>query len=105
MRRLAWLAGAFSAAVFLAVYLLPEGALPLLAAVCALGSLAGLLWKGDRRRRALLVGFGLAAGLMWSGIYAALALAPARALAGTEGTASAVVAGWPREASFGSSVL
>ena len=105
MRRLAWLAGAFSAAVFLAVYLLPEGVLPLLGAVCALGSLAGLLWKGDRRKRALLAGFGLAAGLMWSGVYAALALAPARALAGTEGTASAVVAGWPREASFGSSVL
>ena len=105
MRRLAWFAGAFSAAVFLAVYLLPEGALPLLAAACALGSLAGLLWRGDRRKRALLAGFGLAAGLLWSGVYAALALAPARALAGTEGTASAVAAGWPRQTSFGSSVL
>lgn len=105
MRRLAWLAGGFSAAVFLAVYLLPEGILPLLGAVCALGALSGLLMKGDRRRRVLLAGFGLAAGLLWTGVYSSLALAPARALAGTEGTACARVAGWPREASYGSSVL
>ena len=34
MRKLAWFAGAFSAAVFLAVYLLPEGDWPALWRPC-----------------------------------------------------------------------
>ena len=54
MRKLAWFAGAFSAAVFLAVYLLPEGLLLPAGAACALAALLGLLLQGDRRRRMML---------------------------------------------------
>ena len=97
MRKLAWFAGAFSAAVFLAVYLLPEGLLLPAGAVCALVSLLGLLLQGDNRLRALLACLGLAAGLAWTGTYGQLTHAPAQALAGTEGTISATVADWPRE--------
>ena len=51
MRKLAWFAASCSAAVFLAVYVLPEGALVPLGAVCALAALAGLALRGDRRRQ------------------------------------------------------
>lgn len=105
MRRLAWFAGALSAGVFLAVYLLPEGARVPGAAVCALAALAGLLLDGTRRLRVLLVGFGLAAGLLWTGVYGSLILAPAAALSGSEGTVEAQVTGWPEDSGFGSRVL
>lgn len=105
MRRLAWFAGTFSAAVFLAVALLPEGLLVPLGACCALAALTGLFLRGDRRLRMLLAGFGLAAGLIWTGVYGALSRAPARALAGSTGTISATAADWPRETAYGSSVL
>lgn len=105
MRKLAWFAGAFSAAVFLAVYLLPEGLLLPAGAVCALVSLLGLLLQGDNRLRALLACLGLAAGLAWTGTYGQLTHAPAQALAGIEGTISATAADWPRETAYGSSVL
>lgn len=105
MRKLAWFAAAFSAAVFLAVYLLPEELLLPAGALCALGALAGLALRGHCRLRFLLAGFGLAAGLLWSGVYAGIALMPARALAGTEGEARATVADWPQETQRGSAVL
>lgn len=105
MRKLAWFAGAFSAAVFLAVYLLPEGLLLPAGLACALAALLGLLLRGDRRRRMMLACLGLAAGLMWTGTYGQMTHAPAQALAGTEGTISATAADWPRETAYGSSVL
>lgn len=105
MRKLAWFAGAFSAAVFLAVYLLPEGRLVPAGAVCVLAALPGLLLRGNSRLRMMLACLGLSAGLVWAGTYGQLAHAPARALAGTEGTFSAAAADWPRETAYGSSVL
>ena len=105
MRRLAWFAGAFSGAVFLAVYLLPDWLVPPAGLACIPAALLGLLWKGDRRRRAMLACLGLAAGLLWTGVYGRAVHAPARALAGTEGTISATVSGWPQETAYGSSVL
>ena len=105
MRKLVWFAGAFSTAVFLAVYLLPEGLLLPAGAACALAALLGLLLRGDRRRRMMLACLGLAAGLAWTGTYGQLTHAPAQALAGTEGTISATAADWPRETAYGSSVL
>ena len=50
MRKLAWFAASCSAAVFLAVYVLPEGALVPLGEVCALAALAAVgcvLWQLD----------------------------------------------------------
>ncbi len=105
MRKLAWFAAAFSGAVFLAVYLLPEAALVPAGACCALAALAGLALRGRARLRILLLCFGLAAGLCWTGVYWALVRAPALRLAGTEGTVTATVVDWPQENSYGTSVL
>ena len=95
MRKLAWFAGSFAGAVFLAVYLLPEGALLPAGACCAAAGLTGLFLKGDRRLRLLLLGFGLGAGLLWTGAYTALFHTPARLLADTEKTITAQVTEWP----------
>ena len=66
MRKLAWFALSFSAAVLLACYWIPLGALPWLALLCGGGGgLCLLLGKGDRRTRGLLLTLGLAAGLLW----------------------------------------
>lgn len=97
MRKLAWFAGAYAAAVFLGVYLLPEGFLLPVGAVCALAGLSGLLLREDRRLRLLLLGFGLGAGLLWTGMYTALFHTPARLLSGTEGAVTAQVTNWPEE--------
>ena len=97
MRKLAWFAGAYAGAVFLAVYLLPEEMLLPAGALCAAAGLAGLFLRGDRRLRLLLLGFGLGAGLLWTGVYTALFHTPARLLAGTEETIAAQVNDWPEE--------
>ena len=105
MRKLAWFAAAFSGAVFLAVYLLPEGVLVPVGAGCALAALAGLLLRGKARLGTLLIGFGLAAGLCWTGVYCALVRVPALRLAGTETTVTAQVTDWPQENNYSTSVL
>lgn len=105
MRKLAWFAAAFSLAVFLAVYLLPEQILVPAGAVCALAALTGLLLRGKARLRMLLVCFGLAAGLCWTGAYSGIVRAPALQLADTETQVEAVVADWPQENHYSTSVL
>ena len=99
MRKLAWFAGSFAGAVFLAVYLLPEAVLLPAGACCAVGGLSGLFLKGDRRLRLLLVGFGLGAGLLWTGVYTALFHTPARLMAERTQTITARVTEWPEEES------
>lgn len=99
MRKLAWFAGSYAGAVFLAVYLLPEGVLLPVGALCAAGALAGLCLKGDRRLRVLLLGFGLGAGLLWTGVYTTLFHTPARLLSGTECAITAQVTDWPEAGS------
>ena len=105
MRKLAWFAAAFSLAVFLAVYLLPEELLVPTGACCALAALGGLLLRGKKRLRMLLICFGLATGLCWTGTYSGIVRAPAIRLAGTETQAEAVVADWPQENRYSTSVL
>lgn len=105
MRKLAWFAAAFSLAVFLAVYLLPEEILVPVGAICALAALTGLLLRGKARLRMLLICFGLAAGLCWTGAYSAIVRAPALRLAGEEARVEAVVADWPQENRYSTSVL
>ena len=95
MRKLAWFAGSYAGAVFLAVYLLPEGILLPVGSCCAAAGLMGLFLKGDRRLRVLLLGFGLGAGLLWTGVYTALFHTPARLLSGAERTVTAQVTDWP----------
>ncbi len=105
MRKLCCFAVSFSAAVFACVYLLPERLWGPAGALCALGALAGVPLKGDRRLRLVLIALGLAAGVAWTGLYGAVFHAGARSLAGTEGRASATVEDWPRETSYGCSVV
>jgi len=105
MRKLAWFAAAFSLAAFLAVYLLPEQILVPAGAICALAAMTGLLLRGKARLRMLLVCFGLAAGLCWTGAYSGIVRAPAFRLAGTETQVEAVVADWPQENRYSTSVL
>ena len=105
MRKLAWFAAACSGAVFLAVYLLPEGILVPAGACCALAALSGLLLRGKARLRVVLLCFGLAAGLCWTGVYSGVVRAPALRLAGTEATISATVTDWPQEGKYSASVL
>ena len=104
MRKLVCFALPFSAAIFLAVYLLPQGALLPAGIGCAAAGAAGLAWKGGRRLRWILLCAGLAAGLAWSWVYGAVFLQPARELDGERGEIDALVTGWPQPASYGSSV-
>lgn len=102
MRKLAWFALSFSAAVLLACYWIPLGALPWLALLCGGGGgLCLLLGKGDKRTRGLLLTLGLAAGLLWFWGWTALFYAPGAARAGTEGTLTATVLEEPEETDFG----
>ncbi|SHH53699.1 competence protein ComEC [Sporobacter termitidis DSM 10068] len=104
MRKLATAAVSFSGALFMAHYLLPDHALLISAAVCAVLSLAGLLFRSDTRLRIFLVCLGLAAGFLWTDAYTALFFAPAKALNGKTESVTAVVTGYPGETDYGSKV-
>lgn len=105
MRKLCWLTCAFSAAVFLSVYLLP-GSLGLPAGLlCALGGLLSLLLRGRARQRAILLAAGLAVGFLWTGLYTHFVRAPAHALAGTpQHTFTMTVLDFPTPTSRGASL-
>ncbi len=106
MRKLCTVALPFGAAVFLAVYLLPEGIWLAAGLVCAAaGSAAALALRGRCRVRLALIAFGLAAGLLWTSGYSRLFFAPAQALNGQTVPFTATVADWPRETDYGISVL
>ena len=105
MRKLAWFAASFSGAVFAAVYLLPVWLLVPAGACCALAGLTGLLLRGKKRYRVLLLSFGLGAGLCWTGVYSILVRAPALRLDGTEQTVTATIMDWPQRGDYSTSVL
>lgn len=104
MRKLCSFAIPCAAAIFAAVYLLPETLLLPAAGICALAALPGLLLRGDPRLRAVLLALGLAAGFLWTAGYDLIFYAPARWLAGTEGTFTATVTDYPAPTRYGSSV-
>ncbi len=81
MRKLCWWAVPCSAAIFAAVYLLPEGALLPAGGLCVLGALAALFFQGRTRLKISFVALGFAAGFLWTGCYSLLFRAPAHALA------------------------
>ena len=104
MRKLCSFAIPCAAAIFAAVYLLPETLLLPAAGICTLAALLGLLLRGDPRLRAVLLTLGLAAGFLWTAGYDLIFYAPARWLAGTEGTFTATVTDYPAPTRYGSSV-
>ena len=96
MRKLAWAAGGFSGAVFLAC-LLPRGSLWLWAiAVAAAGLVLALCLRGDMRRRAILAAGFAALALLWTQAHYALFIAPPQSLAGQDRTAALRVTDYPR---------
>ena len=95
MRRLAIASGAFSAAVFVACYLLPAVWLLPLAAVGILGGLA-LLWMKEKwLRGAVIALFGLAFGFVLCFAHIQLTLRPAEALSGQERAFFGTVESYP----------
>ena len=93
---------AFGGGTALCQYLLPAAARPWTAlALLALLVPAGLPGDRERRRAARLLCGGLAAGVLWYAGYAALFLAPAEALAGSEDTVTVEAIDYAEESGFG----
>ena len=97
MRKLMVFALPFGAGCALCHYLLPEPWRLWTALIALLAALPAAFLPVRVRIGAA----GLAAGLVWFTGYAALAQAPARALAGTEGRAVMELTGYPEETDFG----
>ena len=105
IRRLCWFSAAFSLAVFLAVYLLPETLLFPAGALCLLGLAFSFLTRGKRRLRVAFACVGLAAGLVWTGCYGLLFRTPAHALVSEDAQPLRfVIAEFPRDTSWGASL-
>lgn len=104
MRKLAFFASAFGAAVLLCCYFAPLSWLAALGLGCALGG--ALLWLalGTRAKAFVLLLAGLGAGFLWFRGWTDLRLAPVEELAGTTGPIRAVVVDWPVPADYGQRV-
>ena len=104
MRKLAIFAGAFSAGIFLAQYLVPaEWLLPLGAAAFVL-ALGRLVLPREVGRRVLLVGVGLSLAFGHNWLYLRQVQAPMEALAGTERSVTMTLCGYPTPTSYGAKV-
>ena len=98
MRRLALAAGAFSAAVFAANYLLPSGALAVLCAVSAAPALVLAVFFRDKHlRRAIIALFAFTAGFAAFMLHSARTTAPAHELDGKTLEITAVLLDYPDE--------
>lgn len=102
MRKLCWWAVPCTAAIFLAVYLLPEQVFFPAGGLCALGALFSFRFRGNTRLRVALCALGLAAGFLWTGCYGLLFRAPAHALASDDAAVyTLTVTDFPSETSRG----
>lgn len=88
----------FSAAVFLAIYLLPVTLWPWLG-LLALAPAGLFAWR--RRRLAALACLGAAAGLLWCGAYRGVFFAPAQALNGQRTTVTLHLSETPTPSDYG----
>lgn len=104
MRKLCTFAVPCSGAIFGAVYLLPQAALLPIALFCVLAAGVGLLLRGERRLRAILIALGMAVGFGWTAMYQLAFYEPARQCAGTQGSFTATVTGYPAATRYGCSV-
>lgn len=96
IRRLAWAALSFSAAIFLAHFLVPAPYLLLCAALCAALSLTALAFHGKNRQRALLLCLFLALGFARYWLQWTCVITPAEAFAGQTRTVTARVTDYPQ---------
>ncbi len=82
MRKLALVSLGYSATTFAAQYLVPVGIRPYFAAGFALLAALCMLFRGEVRKRALILSLSAAAGFLWSWGHYALFIAPGDALDG-----------------------
>ena len=95
IRKLATLSLSFSAAVFLAHYLLPASFLLPLAAVCAVAALAGAFMHTKLGRRMLLIGLAAACGFSLYFAHYKRVMAPCELLVNEKLTVSARITSYP----------
>lgn len=101
MRKLAVFAGAFSAGIFLAQYLLPyDWLLPAAFACLGLG-LGALLLPWEQRRRGVVIGAALALALGYHWLYARQIQRPMETLAGTEAAVTMTLLDYAEPAAYG----
>lgn len=106
VRKLCWAAAACSAAIFLAVYLLPERYLFPAGVFCVPFLFLARFFRGKVRPRMFLAALGLCLGFLWTGVYGLLFRAPARALADADPAEYTFqVVDFPRANGWGASVL
>lgn len=106
MRSLCWCLVPFSAAIFIAVYLLPESFLFPAGIFCAFFLMLSLPFHRKTRRRIFLAALGLLLGFLWTGCYNQLFRVPAHALSQPEiQEYSATVLNFPQPTSRGASLL
>ncbi len=97
MRKLAWAALGFAAAVISAEYsILPYRGLPYIAAALAALSLLGLLIRGDGGRRVVLCLLSAAVGVLWWWGHYTLHILPCEAVVGETVEITAVVTDYPQ---------
>ena len=101
MRKLCTFCSSFSAAIFLAQYLIPDQWLLYLAGFCFLFFFAVLFLRKKRRLRILLITIGLGMGFLWNAGYTALFLWPAQRLDGEIETIRATVRSFPERTTYG----
>lgn len=82
MRKLAWAALPFAAAIFLAQYLLPAKGLPYISAALLLLLPFEALLRGNKRKKAALLCLGMALGFGWFWAHDRLFIEPCRELEG-----------------------
>lgn len=103
MRKLATVCCGFCAAVYLSVYVIPQGWRWIAALIlAALGALSLLLPR--RRRICMMLALSAAVGCMWTWSHTAFVLAPADRLAGQTLTVTARVVSLPEEHDYGTRV-
>lgn len=103
MRKLATVCCGFCAAVYLSVYVIPQGWRWIAALILtALGALSLLL--PHHRRVCMLLALSAAVGCMWTWSHAAFVLEPADRLAGETRTVTARVVSLPEEHDYGTRV-
>lgn len=104
MRKLAIFAGAFSAGIFLAQYLLPSDWLLPAAVICLCLGFAALLLPWEWRRRGVVVGAALALALGYDWLYVRQVQRPMEALVDTEQAVTMTLCDYPVSASYGAKV-
>lgn len=96
MRKLVYVTGGYSAAIFLAHFVLPARLLPYAAGAMLLLALASLLFPRGVRRRAILATLAAAVGFGWYFGAVRLRLEPVQAISNDERTVSARVTEYPQ---------